>query len=59
MDITTQHAEMVSRLIVCAPGSERARELRVMIRWLEAIKPALEQRRIEMMKQRLEKRHAR
>lgn len=42
MDINSQHAQLVTDLIHCASGTERARELRVMIGRLERVQPALE-----------------
>src|SRR5512139_2969128 len=54
IDITSTHAELVSKLITCEPGSERARELRAMIQRLERIFPPLEYQRTEAMHQRLE-----
>lgn len=51
IDINSQHAQMVNDLLHCAPGTERARELRAMIRRLEGVDRSLEQRRIEAMSQ--------
>lgn len=51
--IDTQHAELVKNLINCAPDSERASELRAMIRRLEIVKPSLERQRIESMRVKL------
>ena len=58
-DLDTLHSEMVGSLLNCQPTpggewTERARELRVMIRRIELIAPELEQRRTEAMRQKLE-----
>jgi hypothetical protein len=51
--IQIQHRQFVADLIKCAPHGERARELRVMIRRLEAVAPELEQERIGAMQAHL------
>jgi hypothetical protein len=52
-EIYELHVRMVSDLIGCVPESERARELRAMVRRLEDIEPSLEQQRIAAMQERL------
>jgi hypothetical protein len=53
IDIKAQHHDLVEALIGCTPGTERARELRVMVFRLEMIEPDLERQRIEAMCQKL------
>lgn len=52
IDINSQHDRMVTDLIACSPGTERARELRVMIGRLERVQPALEYKRTSILSAR-------